>query len=351
MARFSLLQPTIHEVVMRRAAPAGVLLCGLVSLLAACGGDMPTSIADQPLAESKVHPRGVVDRVEAPSPWGVAVRDDGLAFFTELAHGGVGITNTKTRTVDGFIPTGLTPTGIAFSPDGNTAYVANQFGNVSRIDVATREVTGFVDIASPQALRLSPDGSQLFVGTTGTTVVVVDIATLSIVRTVEVGSAPNGFAVHPNGRLLYVSSFDAGTVSEIDMLTGEVLRTLTPAGQPIGKPQEIALNRKGTRLYVATEDADPAKKNGWLDEYDLATGDLANRITLQAGAFGVGVTPDDTQAYLTLPSAGLIQIFGLQSRKLAKSINVGGDPRRIAFSQKGNIAAVTNFAGFITFIR
>ena len=339
---------------MRRAARAGVLLCGLVTLFAACGGDAPTSIADQTLADSKVHPRGVVDSVEAPSPWGVAVRDDGLALFTELSNGGVGITHTKTRTVDGFIPTGLTPTGIALSPDGNTAYVANQFGNVSRIDVATRQVTGFVTIGSPQALRLSPDGSQLFVGTTTTVVVTVDVATLSIVRTVEVGSAPNGFAVHPGGRLLYVSIFDAGTVSEIDMLTGEVLRTFTPVGKPLGRPQEMALNRKGTRLYVATEEVpteNVATEDGWLDEYDLASGNLANRITLQAGAFGVGVTPDDTQAYLTLPSAGLIQIFGLQSRKLAKSIHVGGEPRRIAFSQKGNIAAVTNAAGFITFIR
>jgi DNA-binding beta-propeller fold protein YncE len=112
----------------------------------------------------------------------------------------------------------------------------------------------------------------------------------------------------------------------------------------------MALNRKGTRLYVATEDA-TNEEDGWLDEFDLASGNLTNRITLQAGAFGVGVTPDDAQAYLTLPSAGLIQIFGLQSRKLAKSINVGGNPRRIAFSQKGNIAAVTNTAGFITFIR
>jgi len=65
----------------------------------------------------------------------------------------------------------------------------------------------------------------------------------------------------------------------------------------------------------------------------------------------VGVTPDDGQAYVTLPSAGLIQIFTLQTRKLAKSINVGGEPRRIGFSQQGHIAAVTNAAGFITFVR
>ena len=329
---------------MRRAARAGVLLCGLVILSAACGGDTPTSAVDQPVAEVRVHPRGVVDKVDASLPWGVAVRDDGLALFTQLASGGVGITSTKTRGLDGFIPTGLTPTGIVLSPDGNTAYVANQFGNqfgnVSRIDVATRQVTGSVDIANAQAVRLSPDGSQLFVATTGTAVVTVNLATLSIVRTVDVGSAPNGFAVHPGGRLLYVSSFDAGTVSEIDMFTGQVLRTFTT----FGTPQEMALNRKGTRLYVANE-------AGRLDEIDLASGELAPSIPLQAGAFGVGVTPDDGQAYLTLPSAGLIQVFTLQTRKLAKTIDVGGDPRRIAFSQLGRVAAVTNAAGFITFIR
>ena len=315
-------------------------------LFAACGGDTPTSTADQSLVESRVHPKGVVDRVDAPLPWGVAVRDDGLAMFTQLGSGGVGITSTRSRTVDGFIPTGVTPTGIVFSPDGKTAFVANQFGDVSRIDVATRQVTGSIAIGSPQALRLSPDGSQLFVATTGTAVVTVDVATLLIVRTVDVGSAPNGFAVHPGGRLLYVSSFDAGTVSEIDMFTGQVLRTFTTSGTP----QEMALNRKGTRLYVANE-GDLGSEDGWFDEVDLASGGLMPRIPLQAGAFGVGVTPDDGQAYLTLPSAGLIQIFGLQNRKLAKTISVGGTPRRIAFSQLGHIAAVTNGAGFITFIR
>src|SRR5882672_7296247 len=104
MARLSILQLTIHEVLMRRAARASVLLCGLVTLLAACDGDTPTSTAtDQWPVESRVHPRGVVDQVDAPSPWGVAVRDDGLALFTQLVNGGVGITSTKTRAVDGFI--------------------------------------------------------------------------------------------------------------------------------------------------------------------------------------------------------------------------------------------------------
>ena len=232
---------------MSRAARAVVLLGSLASVLTACGGDTATAPAAYGPVEARAHPRGVVDQVAAAVPWGVAVRYDGLTFFTQLAGGGVGVTSTRTRTVDGFISTGVGPTGIVFSPDGNTAYVANQFGNVTRIDVATRQVTGTVDIASSQAVRVSPDGSQLFVATTTGAVVTVDVATLAIVRSVNVGSAPNGFAVNPNGRLLYVSDFDLGTVTEIDMFTGQVSRVLTATGAP----QEMALNRKGTRLYVA----------------------------------------------------------------------------------------------------
>ncbi|MDQ3139007.1 MAG: hypothetical protein M3Q93_15650 [Gemmatimonadota bacterium] len=106
----------------------------------------------------------------------------------------------------------------------------------------------------------------------------------------------------------------------------------------------MALNRKGTRLYVANE-------AGSLDDIDLRSGQAQPSIPLPGGAFGIGVTPDDGQAYVTIPGAGLVQLFTLQTRKLTKSIDVGGNPRRIAFSQRGHIAAVTNAAGFITFVR
>jgi YVTN family beta-propeller protein len=339
---------------MRRAALAGVLLCGLASLIAGCEGDSPTGSDDGwPVQSPGValattssscgtpsHPGSIVDKVDAPTPWGVAVRDDGLAYFTELFQNGVGITSTKTRTVDGFIATGPIPTGIVFSPDGNTAYVANQFGDVSVIDVATKQVVGSIAIDNPLAVRVSPDGTQLFVATGNTQVFIVDVATRTIQKSVEVGFAPNGFAVHPDGRILYVSSFLGGSVSEIDMFTQAVLRTFFVGGTP----QEMALNRKGSRLYVANEE-------GHLDEIDLMSGQVTATIPLPEGGFGVGVTPDDGQAYVTLPSAGLIQVFALQTRKLAKSINVGGEPRRIGFSQQGHIAAATNAAGFITFVR
>lgn len=140
--------------------------------------------------------------------------------------------------------------------------------------------------------------------------------------------------------MLYVSSFLGGSVTEIDMYTGDVLRAFFVGGVP----QEMALNRKGTRLYVANE-------SGYLNEIDLVSGNADATITLQGGGFGVGVTPDDGQAYVSIAFGGVVQVFSLQTRKLARTIEVGGEPRRIAFSQRGHIGAITNMGGYLTFVR
>jgi hypothetical protein len=44
-------------------------------------------------------------------------------------------------------------------------------------------------------------------------------------------------------------------------------------------------------------------------------------------------------------------IFGLQNRKLTRSINVGAEPRRVASSEQGKIGAISNMAGYVTFVR
>jgi YVTN family beta-propeller protein len=275
-------------------------------------------------------------------PWGVAVRDDGLAYFTELFNGGVGITSTRTRTVDGFIPTGQIPTGVAFSPDGGTAYVANQDATVTVINVATAAGTGTISTNGMPAfaVQVSPDGSQLFVGGSGSVVQVIDIQSGQILKSIDAGFAVNAFAVAPDNRMLYASAFVGGSVTEIDIFTQTALRTFTVGGTPQG----LALNRKATHLYVGNE-------AGYLNDIDLTTGQIGANIALVGGAFGVGVTPDDNQAYIAIPGMGVVQIFSLQSRKVVGSLSVGGQPRRIAFSQQGKIGAVTNASGFLSFVR
>lgn len=343
---------------MRRAARAGVLLCAFTSvILTACGDDSPTAAAPidgtspsfgrvpapDACNQPPTHPAGtILGTVAVSSPWGVAVRDDGLTYFTQLFENGVGITSTLTRTIDGFVTTGFVPTGVAFSPDGNTVYVGNQDATVSVIDVATAQPIATFDTEGTPifAVQVSPEGDVVFAGGGSSTLFVLDAHTGTILNRVTVGNSANAFAVAPDNRILYVSSFGAGSVTEVDMFTQTVLRTFAVGGTPQG----LALNRRGTRLYVANE-------QGYLNDIDLRTGVIGAAIPLAGGGFGVGVTPDDNQAYISIPSAGVVQIFGLQSRKLAGSLKVDGDPRRIAFSRAGKIGAVTNGFGYLTFIK
>jgi YVTN family beta-propeller protein len=292
----------------------------------------------------KTHPVGtILGTVDAPSPYGVAVRDDGLVYFTAAFSAALGITNTATRTITGFIAVGSIPTGVAFSPDGLRAYSANQGDNtVSVVDVATNTTIASISTggSSPFSVEVSPDNLQLFVGNNDNTMLIVDTQSLTITKTVIVGFATNAFATAPDGRFLYASSFVSGTVSEIDMFTGNVTRTFNVGGTPQG----LAISKKGTDLFVGNE-------GGYLNDIDLVSGNIGAQIPLVGGAFGVGVTPDDKQAWITIPGAGLVQVFDMKKKVLLGSLNVGGNPRRIAFSDAGAIAAVTNFNGYISFLK
>ena len=339
---------------MKRLGAIGATAIAVASF--GCSQDRPTEqVSDLPpvtavlaassnSCQANTHPGGtIVDQVTTPPAWAMAVRDDGLAYFTEAYNAGVGITSTRTKTLDGFIATGDAPTGVGFSIDGGTAYVANQLSsNVSVINVSTAQVVATISTPglNPIAVQVSPDGSRLFVGTASPTVLIIDTGTNQIIGSVDVGLAPNAFVVAPDNRIIYVSAFLNGTVTELDMFTGTALRTFVVGGTPQG----MAITRKGDRLYVANE-------AGYLSEITLQSGTITATMTLAGGGFGVGVTADDNQAWVTIPALGKVQIFGLQNHKLSSGLTVGGNPRRLGFSQHGAIGAIANLAGFVTFVR
>src|SRR5205807_4578491 len=101
----------------------------------------------------------------------------------------------------------------------------------------------------------------------------------------------------PAGKCLYVPTWKAGGILELDARTLAVTHRYQVGGQPLG----VTVSRDGVRLYCATE-------HGWLDVIHLATGKILRR-PLETPVNEVALTPDQGALYASLRTAGRIAIL------------------------------------------
>ena len=290
------------------------------------------------------HPEGVlVDRVPLDhAPFGVAVSRQGVALVTQAWGEKIARLSVDPLAAIASIDVGVVPTGVAFDPGGRTAYVTNQWSrNVGVIDVSSGRQVATVELSGdPFVVTVSPDGATIYATQNDGWVFAIDRQSLRVTDSIRVGHAPNGFALHPHGGRLYVSSAWGATIAEVDMATNAVLRTFEPGGMPQG----IVVSPDGDELYAANEE-------GWLDVYDLASGERTARVPTAGGGFGIALSPDEAHVYVSLSNAGRVDVVNLAQRKVTVSLDVGGTPRRIAFDHHGRNAVVANEAGWVDLVR
>ncbi len=334
----------------RIAVTRCIVALGAGAIAVACSdpttAPQPSNTAGPGVSATLGSPNGVVGGkiFLDGGPWGVDVSTNGVVYVTQLFSSQVAVSSISAQRISAEIGVGTSPTGVVFAPNGRTAYVTNQLdGALGVIDVASGVETATIPLpnfSNPFAVAVSPDGNQIFISSNQTSVYVADAHTLAIVDAIPVDEAPNAFALSPNGKHFFVSSFVGGTVTEFDIASHAVVRTY-PAG---GVPQGLTTNKKGTELYVVNE-------GGFVTLFSIATGATLRTLPLAAGGFGAAVTADDVHLYITEPAIGIVQVVNLQNRKMQGSINVGGEPRRVAFNSTGKVGVVANQGGYITFIK
>jgi YVTN family beta-propeller protein len=147
-------------------------------------------------------------------------------------------------------------------------------------------------------------------------------------------SISNGMAMRDS--LLYVSTRDAGTVTEVNAKTNTVLRTFAVGGQPQG----IVLSATGAELYIANQ-------SGSLQFWDVANNQSEASVPLAGSGFGLAQNPVNGRLYVTTLAAGRVQVFEPVTRAKVDSFLAGGTVRRIAFNSSGTIAVVANEGGWV----
>src|SRR5258708_6522333 len=158
------------------------------------------------------------------------------------------------------------PAGLAFSPDGELLYVAeNLADSLAVVDVARgRVVQRFPTGAYPYGVAVSREGRVFVSAWGGDAIACFAPAAGGLVPDgrIPVGRHPSALALDRSGSRLYVARASFDRIAVVDVRRRAVIGELsdTPAGAPPegGTPNALALSPDGRRLFVAEADHNAA---------------------------------------------------------------------------------------------
>jgi YVTN family beta-propeller protein len=192
--------------------------------------------------------RGVSD------PEQLAVSRDGKRLYVASEDTGQGIVlDASDGHVLAKLPVGGEPEGVTLSPNGRHVYMTSEEEHhVAVIDVASNKVLVALEVGQrPRFTEFSDDGAYAFVsGENDGTITVIDARALKVLRTIKLQGAltrPVGMVVSHDGKRLYAVTGRGRNLLDIDITTGQVLRTVEVGQRPWG----VALSPSGDRLYTA----------------------------------------------------------------------------------------------------
>jgi DNA-binding beta-propeller fold protein YncE len=200
-------------------------------------------------------------------------------------------------------PVYRSPFDVAFSPKGRLVAVSDHTGASAVIlDATLGQVVHQVPLrGKPAGVVWSADGSSVYVAeTTAGTVAEIDLAG-NVVRRLKVGPWPMGLALAPRRGWLVAANYATGSVSLVELATGEEIARIPVARTPffvaITPDENTAL--VGNRLPAA--DAMSGSASARISFVSLSQRNRPLDIQLPANSrnvHGVAISPDGAWAYV-----------------------------------------------------
>lgn len=264
------------------------------------------------------------------SPLAFAVLRDAGVLGVYDTGAGVEIADVEIARVD----VGDDPIQILPSRDGDLLFVSNLGSSeITIIDASTFRVTDRILVAAqPLDMALSPDGDILYVSNSGASLLTaIDVNTRKVLHFVTVGALASGpFGIATSRDRVYVTDLNANQV--LVVADGRVLSRISVPGGP----RSLATSADRSRLYVTGFNA------GTLTVINTTTDAVIRQIPLPvAGVFAVAIAPDDAHAFVTAHAEGVVLVVDLATHQVVDTIPVGADPRGLSFSPDGQRLYVT----------
>lgn len=241
------------------------------------------------------------------------------------------------------IPVGKHPHEMVLSADGRHLYItdngtmaieeAGTGGNtVSIVDVAARKRVGEIslgDYRRPHGIDLDPKTGHVLVSCElPDQLLVLDPIRRRVVKTYDTkGKTAHMVKLGPKGEWAYVSNSSSATVAAIELSSGKV--KLIPAAE---RPEGSALSPDGKRLYVVNREA------ARITVIDTVTQSVAGEIRTGNGPVRVQVTPDGSTVIYALMHDKAIGFADAVTGKETARVPLGGNPVSLNLSPDGKLA-------------
>jgi YVTN family beta-propeller protein len=179
------------------------------------------------------------------------------------------------------------PNHADWTADGRSFVVTCEFsGQLLQVDTLTGAILQVVDLgpgSMPQDVRLTPDGTRFAVADQSAGLLFLDAGTLQLEANLAVGRGPHGIYPSRDGRYLYVSNRQGGSVSVVDPVAATVVDTWEIPGG--GSPDMGGVTADGGQLWLS------GRYNDEVYVFDTTTGDLLARIPVPGEPHGLLVWP------------------------------------------------------------
>jgi YVTN family beta-propeller protein len=246
-------------------------------------------------------------------------------------------------------------------PKGPRVYVSNETsGDVTVIDLASNKAVATVKVGKrPRGIQHSPDGKTIYVALSGSVpagpgakdddkgppadksadgIGVIDAETLTLTGRLPSGSDPEQFAVSKDGTKLYISNEDAALASIVG-IASKAVETSFAVGE---EPEGVAASPDGHWVYVTSE------VKGIVYVIDTTATKLATQFAVGARPRAAAFLPDTSKAYVTAETGGTVSVVALPKHKVIKTLKLEGEnvrPMGVVVSPDGKLVYVTTGHG------